>query len=398
MIRRLFALVMVFVGLSLCQSAFAKDAVTGEKNLTYTPGGTTETKPKKKVLAGYKPGGFFIQSADNKYKMVIGGYAQFQLNFLREGGENEVGFRIRRARLAFKGHMFTPKFTYKFQFDFAKFKTELLLDAYVDYQIKGKNLRVRVGQQTIPYIRQHQISSSAHMFIDRSIASKEFINADDVDNDGDGVPDKLIKNGRDLGIQMHGKPFKKKMEYQIGIFNGHGTNTTNVNNDFLYMGRLVWNVLGYAGYKYEGDYEFHEHPAFFVGGSGNYNVRNISNDKVTSTGFETGVKYKGFAATGEFFYRNTRPGDQLLQNTNDFGYYAQAGYFVIPKRIEIGVRASQVFLQGLQNDKGEFQAGINGYIYGNRLKLQTDYSYLPINTKAGLENNQRYRLRLQTKF
>lgn len=388
-------------------SAYAGSSVVGENGPPPNPSDSASTAPaenapppapKPKAQVGYKKG-FFIKSADGNYKLVIGGYVQFHFQYLREGGENEYGFRVRRARLAFKGHLFSPKFTYKFQFDFAKFKTELLLDAYVDYQIVGKDLfRVRVGQQTIPYIRQHQISSSAQMFIDRSLASKEFINADDVDNDGDGVPDKLVKNGRDLGVQIHGKPFNKKIEYQVGVFNGHGTNTTNINNDFLYMGRFVYNVLGYAGYSYEGDYKWHKKPAFFFGGSANYNVRNVSKDKVVSTGVETGVKYKGFAATGEFFYRNTDPGDTLLKTTNDYGYYAQAGYFVISKRMEIAARASQIFLDGLQNDKAEFQLGVNGFIYGNYLKLQTDYSVLPNNTINGIETDQRFRLRLQTKF
>src|SRR5690606_4280856 len=128
---------------------------------------------------------------------------------------------------------------------------------------------------------------------------------------------------------------------------------------------------------YEGDLEDRPHPALFLGGSANYNVRNISNDKVTSVGGEAGLKWKGFSTTGEFFFRNTQPGDTLLQTTNDFGYYAQAGYFILPKRLEVAARASQVFLQGAKNDMGEFQFGINGFIYGNYLKLQSDYSYLP---------------------
>ncbi len=377
----------------------AGDSVVQVKDL---PTNATDTvsspAPKENKMVGYDKG-FFIQSADGNYKLVIGGYVQFDFNVDNFGGETNYGLRVRRARLAFKGNLFNPRFTYKFQFDFAKFQTELLLDAYVNYEIIQKDLlEVRIGQQTIPYIRQHQISSSAQQFVDRSLASKEFINADATDSDGDGVADKLVKNGRDLGVQIHGKPFGDKLEYQVGIFNGHGTNTINVNNDFLYMGRFVYNILGDAGYSYEGDLKDREHPALFLGGSANYNMRNISSDKVTSLGGEAGLKWKGFSTTGELFYRNTKPGDVLLSTTNDVGYYAQAGYFVLPKHLEVAVRASQVFLQGPKNDKGEFQFGINGFIYGNNLKLQSDYSYLPTNTKNGIENNHMYRLRLQTKF
>jgi len=378
----------------------AGPAVVGEKDfkVSQTPNNNASPPvPSRGPRVGYKKG-FFIESADGNYKLIIGGYGQFQFNYLNENGEQEYTFRIRRARLAFKGHLFTPKFTYKLQLDLANFRTDLLLDFYVDYKILGKDLRVSLGQQNTPYIRQQLISSSAQMFVDRSLASKEFVNDDDVDTDGDGVADRLIKNGRDLGIMLHGTPFENKMEYQVAIFNGHGINNINLNNDFLYMTRLVWNVLGDVGYGYEGDYEGRDSPAVFLGGAANYNVRNITNDKVFSLGGETGIKYKGFAATAEFMFRHINPGDTLLDTGQDYGYYAQAGYFVIPKRMEIGARLSQVFLHGLQNDSGEVQLGINGFLYGNYLKLQTDYSYLPTNTKDGIEKNHRYRLRLQTKF
>ena len=397
---RFLAICLSVVFLSMGQ-AYGADSVVGEKNL-YSTSKTVEsstTTKKPRVVAGYKKG-FFIQSPDGKYKLLIGGYLQLQLNANWDNGESKVGFRIRRARLAFKGNLFTPKFTFKFQFDFAKFKTELLLDAYINYDILRTPdiLEVRFGQQTIPFSRQIQISSSSQEFVDRSLATKEFVNADDVDVDGDGVPDKLVKNGRDLGIQIYGKPFDKKLEYYVGVFNGHGTNTTNVNNDFLYLGRFVYNILGDVGYGYEGDWKDRPKPAFFIAGSANYNTRNVSKDKVLTFGGETGLKWHGLAVTGEFFFRNIKPGDTLLANQNDYGYYAQAGYFIIPKRFEIAGRASQIFLDGPQNDRGEFQFGMNGFLYGKYLKLQTDYSYLPTATKDGLQNNHRYRLRLQTKF
>lgn len=398
--QRLLSLCLVICGLIFLGSTpvQAGDSVVQVSDLSSNSSGSSGGSSKGKAKVGYKKG-FYIESADGNYKLLIGGYAQFHFELEDAGGETTYGFRVRRARLAFKGHLFNPRFKYKFQFDFAKFKTELLLDAYVSYDVVQDDIfKVAIGQQTIPYIRQHQISSSAQQFVDRSLASKEFINADDADTDGDGVPDKLVKNGRDIGIRLEGKPFDKKLEYYVGIFNGHGTNTVNVNNDLLYLGRFVYNAMGDVGYSYEGDLKDRPDPALAFGASANYNVRNISKDKVTSVGGEAVLKWRGFSATGEFFFRNVKPGDTLLQSTNDYGYYAQAGYFVIPKRMEVAARASQVFLQGAQNDMGEFQFGINGFIYGNYLKLQSDYSYLPTNTVDGIENNQRFRLRLQTKF
>ncbi len=359
----------------------------------------TENVEKEKKLVGYDKG-FYIKSADDKYKLVISGYAQFHFEYLRESGENDATFRVRRARLSFAGNIASKKLTYKLQLDFVKFRDELLLDAFMNYKFFDE-LEIRFGQFTIPYIRQHLISSSAQEFVDRSLASVEFINGQDVDSDKDGIPDKLTKNGRDIGLMVHGQALQKKLEYQGGIFNGDGTNTINASTDFLYAGRVAYNVLGEYGYE-EGDYERSETPAVFIGGSGNYNRRDLSKDKVTQFGAETGLKYKGLAAQGEFFFRNLRPGelpdDISLTHQNDYGYYAQVGYFAVPKKLEVAARASQVFFEGLQNDKAEFMLGVNGFLIGKTLKLQSDYSVLPTNTKEGIETAQRFRLRMQTKF
>ncbi len=385
----------------------AKQSVVGQKTLkadkkTEAPAPAPAPAPEVKAEAQKEPKtagydkGFFIQSPDGKYKIVFNGYAQFHLEYDREEGKNNIGFRVRRARLSWAGNLAGKNLTYKFQIDLVKFKDELLLDAYMNYKFY-EALEVRFGQFTIPWIRQHQISSSAQEFVDRSLASNEFLVFHDTDSDKDGVPDKRIRNGRDIGLMIHGKPFDKKLEYQAGIFNGSGTNSVNINNHMVYSARAVYNIRGQAGYE-EGDYAYTEDPALYFGSSGNYFVSDLTNDKVTQFGAETGLKWKGLSVQGEFFYRNTKPGDTTLTKTNDFGYYAQAGYFVVKKKLELAARASMVFLEGIQNDKGEFQAGLNYFILGQYLKMQTDYSVLPTNTKDGVQTAQKWRLRLQTKF
>jgi len=402
----------------------AKQAVVGEKSLSSNMGTThpkkTETAAASKTSAttpapestpaapapevkppeakknfGYNKG-FYIQSDDEKYKLQVNSYVQLDTEYDRAGGKNTFGFMVRRAELTFSGNIATKKLTYKLQLDFVKYKTDLLLDAYMNYAFNN-NFEVRFGQQTIPWIRQQIESSSNLEFVDRSLASIEFLNIQDSDSDGDKKADKQTRNSRDMGLVMRGQPFNKKMEYQVGVFNGSGTNSTNFNNDLLYSARAVYNIKGEFGYE-EGDYDRLDNPAVFLGGSGNYNVRDLSNDKITQMGAETGLKYKGLSMQGEFFYRHDHPGDSTLTSKNDYGYYAQVGYFAVPKRLEFAARASQVFLQGLQNDKAEFNVGVNGYIYGKNLKVQTDYSVLPFNTKDGVETSQRWRLRLQTKF
>lgn len=370
---------------------------------TATPAATSTSAPatpdkveEPKKIAGYDKG-FFIQSPDGKYRLNINGYLQGLFGYDRQGGENAVGFRVQNARITFSGHLATKKLTYKLQLNLVKFKDELLLDAWMDYRFM-EAVGIRFGQQDIPWIRQTIISSSNLEFVDRSLATIEFLNAQDVDSDKDGIADKQTRNGRDMGLVVQGTPFNKKMEYNIGLFNGSGTNTTNFNNHLLYTARAVYNIMGDFGYE-EGDYSFSETPQAFFGGSGNYNVRDFTDRKITQLGAETGLKYKGFSAQGEFFFRNSSPGTTTLGTTNDFGYYAQVGYFAVPKHLEVAARASQVFLEGLQNDKSEFMLGLTGYPLNTKvLRMQTDYSVLPENTKDGLETSQRLRVQVQTKF
>lgn len=419
----LVATALLFLGcvlLGLTQ-AHAKDAVIGKSTL---PSGSVKKSSKtlpdeKKVAAAEAPApapipvevkkeeppkknagydkGFFIQSDDGKYRLNFNGYLQGLFSYDRQAGKNVVGFRIQNARLTFSGHLATPKLTYKLQLNFAKFKEGLLLDAWMQYRFNN-NIDLRFGQQDIPWIRQAIISSSNQQFIDRSLATIEFLNIQDTDTDKDGVADKQTRDGRDIGLVIQGTPFNKKLEYNIGIFNGSGTNTTNFNNHLLYTGRAVYNIRGDYGYE-EGDYSFSDDPQVFFGGAGNYNVRDFTDRKIAQLGAETGLKYKGFSAQGELFYRHSTPGTTTLGTTDDYGYYAQVGYFAVPKRLEVAARASQIFLQGLQNDKAEFMLGLTGYPLHNKiLRMQTDYSVLPENTKEGLETSQRFRMQVQTKF
>jgi len=351
--------------------------------------------PEPPKTTGYNKG-FYIQTADGRYRLQINGYAQFLTEYDRIGGKNTFGFSPKNVRITFSGNIFTKKLTYKLQLDFAQFKDNLLLDTWFNYHIND-NVEFRVGQQDVPWIRQLIISSSNLELVDRSIAAVEFANTIPQDTNNDGKPDKLTKNGRDIGVVVQGTPLHKKLEYNVGFFNGSGTNATNFNNQLLYTGRAVYNITGDFGYE-EGDYAFTEHPASFFGASGNYSERDITNDKVSQFGAETGVKYKGMALQGEFFYRHLKPGDTTLTTANDYGYYAQAGYFILPKRFEVDARASQIFLQGVRNDKAEFMLGLNGFLVGQHLKVQTDYSVLPSNTKNGVETAQRWRLKFQTKF
>lgn len=353
-----------------------------------------ETTWTDKFEAGYNKG-FFIKTQDDKFKLNITGYTQlmYELEKFENDSKNNINtFRVRRARLTFSGNTFTKKLTYKFQLDLTK---PQLLDGFYEYAAFGDALHIKVGQWTIPMNRQQIVSSSKQQFNDRSLASAEFIPGIEIDADKDGVVEKTNKDGRDIGLGVNGKVLNKKLEYEVAAMNGSGINTTNVNNEFMYAGRVSYNILGEYGYA-ESDIDRSDDPAVFVGGHGIYNVGEITQNKIIQGGVESGLKWKGLSVQGELMLRNTNA--IVAKDKNDYGYYAQAGYFVVPKKLEVAARASQVFFDGPRNDKAEFSLGVNYFIFKQGVKLQGDYSWLPENTSTGVENNHRMRVKLQASF
>jgi phosphate-selective porin OprO/OprP len=386
-----------------------------------------------------------FKSHDEKYSLNFRIALQTQFLYQTHSTEqrfSEVTFKIRRAKFFWFGNAFSKNLDYKFEINFAAGTLQDALEyAYVDYRFFNP-LRVEVGQFKVPYNRQQINGSERQEFPERSLASDAFrFNAVDANTStictlpgggtvtGSGItcgagatqvtlPSNSLRAFQfDPGIMIHGDAAGKKFEYYAAVTNGSGNTRLNVNKAPLVTGRLVGNILGQYGYS-ESDVEYSEHPALTIGASGGFDDQDLTHTKFIQAGAETGFKYKGFALQAEYYYRNDRIGTFtdaagktqpnikgfLPGHSNDHGYYAQAGYFVIPHHFEIAARASQLFLAGPFNNKGEFSAGFNYYILGHDLKIQTDYSFLRNSVDpskfngSSIQDDHRIRVQLQTWF
>lgn len=376
-----------------------------------------------KFEGGWKKGLYF-QTSDGKFSTKFRIRLQPQYQYLSQDealeGNDQSTFRVRRAKVSWEGNLFTKNLEYKLQLSLAAsdFKDVLEL-AYIDYKVINP-FRIQFGQEKIQYNRQ-QINSSGRLeLVDRSLASDAFrFSTVDATNlttctlpGGGTVTGSGITCGAgatsststrnttrqfhyDTGIILWGNAFDRKLEYYGGIMNGTGPNRVDTNNRFLYTGRVVYNILGNYGYS-ESDVEYSEHPSLFVGASGGYKKQEVTNANLFQEGAELGFKYKGASLQGEFYGRQTN--FPTAPNTKDYGYYVQAGYFVIPRHFEIAARASQIFLAGANNNKSEFLGGLNYYIFGHDLKVQTDFAYLKNETTRGVANDFRARAQLQAWF
>ncbi len=377
-----------------------------------------------KFEAGWKRGLYF-QTSDGKYSTKFRIQLQPQYSYQAnsqtlEGKDNQSTFRIRRAKISWEGNLFSKNLDYKLQLEVANTNwQDVLEEAYVNYKFWDP-FRIQFGEEKVQYNRQQITSTGRLEFPDPSLASDEFrfntidsttlttcsfaaggsVTGAGLTCGGGATATNSTKNTTryfkyDTGAVFWGQAFNNKLEYYLGVMNGTGPNRLDLNNRPLITGRAVYNILGNYGYS-ESDVEYSDHPSLFIGASGGNKKQEVTNASITQFGGETGFKYKGASLQGEFYLRKTNP--VAAKNTTDKGYYVQAGYFVLPRHLELAARASQVFLDGPNNNKGEYSGGINYYFLGHDLKILANYAYLPTQTAKGTAKDQRGTVQVQAWF
>jgi phosphate-selective porin OprO/OprP len=400
-------------------------------------------------LVSYKEGkGFVFQTGDGRFELDIGGrvqvrYTLFDLDedFVNAPGgrEDTQSIDIPRARFWAQGRMYYPGLTYMLQVDFTGSGGDILRDAFLDY-LPIPEIGVRAGQFKTMYARQEMTSSGRQQFVDRSIATN------------------AMRLERQLGAILYGTGFQQKLEYYSGLFNGNGRNRTNTDTNFAYVTRLVANPFGPMPYE-ESDVTYSDTPLMALGGSYVYNkVRgdeistaarldpNDSTKIVTGTtvgqqapilrtvqpffnsvqnlgrvgvnfnqwGADWAMRWRGFSAAAEYYFAAIDTNRVLTAppfgpDPGDFnaaGWYAQAGYFLIPKKLEAAFRWSELDPNDDvdHNDQREIRGALGYYFNGHNFKIQGDVGSLrnegqrERSGNVGVQNNMEYRVQVQFIF
>ncbi|MHC4139523.1 MAG: porin, partial [Planctomycetota bacterium] len=364
---------------------------------------------------GYKKG-FYFRTRDDKFFMRMTGRIQMRYGY--EDRDNELGeeddssFRLRRARLKWDGYAYKD-FIYKIELalksqdtkptstaDKDKAKAVELIDWWAEYK-KYPFAKIRFGQWKVPFNHQRVGSSSTLQRIDRASAQDEFT------------------MGRQIGAMVSGNLFDNKMEYYAGMFNGNGRNEArNGNNEHLYIARVSWNPFGGFGKgigEQISDLAWSEKPkahlsaaiAFDNAADETIDLEGLgetTSDDVDRTSLvgEYGLKYKGFSTSAEFYWRkyDNVGGKSLI----DRGFFVQAGYFLIPKHLEIAGRYSLVDYDNRRTTDAvrEATAGINYFFAGQSKKLQFNFvrmdNELPHSVSVSDDIDYFYRLQFQLAF
>lgn len=395
--KRLVFAVGVLAFLLMGQAGFAKtlEEVLKEKGVI------TEADFKEVTVAkpvAYQPGkGFTFTSSDGKFQLSLGGRGKFFYQYLdrddANGAANEVSLsRIRAFKIYMGGYAYTKNLTYRVQVDLAKSGTaQMMEDAWINYRFLDE-AQLQAGQFKMPFSRGELTSDGALQFVDRSNAVDTF------------------KPSYDIGAMVQGKTAGGKLAYNAGLFNGTGQSGTRTTNSGAWAARVVLNPFGEMRYS-EADLANTPNPLLSVGANyfantlkrnGNATFLDTSSTlpayagtsgwlgkaaantaifdntervDVGTYGFDAAFKWRGFSATGEYF-GGKADGQNSGRSVHSRGYYGQAGYFLLPKHLEVAARYSSVDpnRDKSQDLQVEVTGAVSYYFQGHNLKLQGDYT------------------------
>jgi phosphate-selective porin OprO and OprP len=172
-------------------------------------------EPSPGILAGIEKGKPFLKSADDNFRLELGGRLQADFAAPEDDTRTLTGsklgsqFLIRRARV-------DVDLTF-YKWIFAKIQSELtegvsLKDAYLDLTFMPE-LRLRAGQFHVPFgLEEYGTSDNFIDFIERSLANE-------------------IAPARDRGVKMYGALLGGVINYHLGGFNGAGEDNSDNNGD-----------------------------------------------------------------------------------------------------------------------------------------------------------------------
>lgn len=290
------------------------------------------------------------------------------------------GFAIPYALIGFAGKAFN-KITFNVALNPAS-SSALLNQAWFDINTSDA-LRFRIGKFKTPYNQAFLVRNGQTLF---PILPSSLVTRVNLPFDINSV-NPVLSTGFDIGIQMHGL-LQNKLTYQLGIFNGTGitvnmaTNSISDENglpSLLYSGRLAYMPFGNMP-QYQGNPDVTDKTYLLIGVSGSYNVEaNYESSNDSRAGFEFALLHKKWYITAEAYTLSMDFVERQQQSPvfTYWGSYAQVGYF-ISHSLQPAIRCD-IFDRNSIDEDGVLvmpALGLNYYLAGHNLKIQTFYQFL----------------------
>ena len=347
----------------------------------------------------------------------LSGYGMIQYQYSGQKNAESNSFNIRMGRIALEGRI-ADDFYWKTQIQFNGNTSNLgssprMVDLFAEWQ-KFEYFKVKIGQFKNPFTFENPMHPIDQGFMGYSQNVSKL--AGFSDRAGEHA-----SNGRDIGLQLQGDFLKNAngrnlLHYQIGVFNGQGTNTKDVDNQKNVIGG-VWvlpvsgmriGAFGWTGsYARKGTWNDDEHGQQVIVGEegGKPVVGNFSGTrKLSQNRYAFSFEYKkdGWTVRSEYIHSTGKAFAKSITNFNDanakdcnlnakIGDKAQGVYGLViaplaqlPKNSRIDIKARYDMYQpnGKSNmQKTQYEAGLNFHI-GKRISILTEYALVNDKTLA----------------
>ena len=320
-------------------------------------------------------------------------------------GPVEHDFLVRRSRFKFDGWAYHPSIKYKMEFgltnndisgasEFTKGAPRLILDAVLKWGF-APGWELWAGQTKLPGNIERVISSANLQFVDRSMLNSKF-NID-----------------RDMGIQLR---HKSKIggivtKEKVAISQGEGRNITVGNVGGLqYTARF--EALPFGEFKKKGDYmgsstvrestakllvaytfDHNRNAVKTRSNMGSYmyltDGSSLFETDITTHFVDVAFKYQGLSVMSEWSSRSAENPIALNADGTETGDIVSVGQAFnlavgqfISEKVELAARYTSINYDertGIDNPT-QYTIGVNKFVVGHKLKVQTDLSYT---AKAG---------------
>ena len=316
----------------------------------------------------------------------LSGYVLTQYQYSGKEGAKANTFNIRMARMALDGRI-KKDWYWKIQFqmngDNSNYSNDIrLVDVFAEWQ-KLDFLKVKAGQFKRPFTFENPMNPIDQGFMGYSQNVNQL--AGFADRNG-----MRASNGRDIGLQLQGDFLKNAagrnlVHYQVGIFNGQGINTKDVDQQKDIIGGLwVMPVKGMriGAFGWEGSYsrtgadgivKLPQH-RYALSAEYLFNDWTVRTEYVHATG-------KAFKDSED---KKTVTINDAIGSKSD-GYYALVIAPVVKNKFYLKARYDLYRPSASWRDSNtQWEAGFN-YKFSKNIQLNAEYAL--INNRALAEHN-----------
>lgn len=345
----------------------------------------------------------------------LSGYALTQYQYSGQKGAESNSFNIRMGRLALEGRI-AQDFYWKTQIQFNGNTSTLgssprMVDLFAEWQ-KYEFFKVKIGQFKNPFTFENPMNPIDQGFMGYAQNVNKL--AGFSDRSGEHA-----SNGRDIGLQFQGDFAKNAngrnlLHYQVGVFNGQGINTKDVDNQKNVIGG-VWfmpvkgmriGAFGWTGsYARKGTWTTVERDqTSSVTPDATKEVSHSGVRKLSQNRYAFSVEYKAndWTFRSEYIHSTGLAFSKSINNFNDdnakdcnvnekIGNKAQGVYGLViaplaklPKGNKIDIKARYDMYQpnGKTNMmKTQYEAGLNFHI-GKNFTILSEYALVNDRTLA----------------